>query len=151
MGSLRLARSLNPSLCATASISASISSICFKPRAWISSGATSVVVMRRIAKRCRLLRRRLSQEESAEASSRHRVPADVCGYLIECMRDLMQAGQIVVVVADRHERRQYDQVGKFKLQAVHLIHRHLPMLELCPFNVLAQFANHQFAAEGVWS
>jgi hypothetical protein len=70
----------------------------------------------------------------------------VCGQLIERVRNLMQACQVAVVVGNRVERSQCDQIRQFEMHPAHLIHWHLPVLELCPFDLLLQLADHQFAA-----
>src|SRR6202008_1618257 len=63
--------------------------------------------------------------------------------LLERARKLAEARDIVLVIRDVVERRQSDDAGKPKMQAVHLIHRHLPRLELRALDLLAKLTNYQ--------
>ena len=73
----------------------------------------------------------------------------VGGHLLEHPGDLMQSGEVVVVVLHAIERRQRHQFQKAEMRAVHLVDRHLPGLEAPACNVLAQVSDHQLAAQRI--
>ena len=78
----------------------------------------------------------------------HSLP-HVAGHLIEHPGDLMQSRKVVVVVLHTIERRQAQVSSRLEMRAIHLVDRHFPGFEARFFNVLAQVADHQLAAERI--
>ena len=58
-------------------------------------------------------------------------------------RNLLQARDVVVVVLDRGEGQDGDQLRQVDVRTVHLVDRHLPVLERRVVELLAQVAHHQ--------
>ena len=55
----------------------------------------------------------------------------------------MKTREVILVVLFGHERHLRSQRGQIKMNAVHLIHRHLPWPELCALHAVAQLTKHQ--------
>ena len=67
--------------------------------------------------------------------------------LRERVRDLAQPRNVVVVIVGRIERGVLRQLRQVKLDAVVLVHRHLPLFERRAFLVFDQRAQHQLGGE----
>ena len=69
------------------------------------------------------------------------------GGLAEHARDLMQSGDVVLVVLDRVERNGERQIGKAGVDAILLVDRHLVLFEIVVGDALLQHAHQKIVGE----
>ena len=63
--------------------------------------------------------------------------------------DLVQAGNVILIVFHRAESRVGGQARKCQVQSIHLVDGHFPVFELRAFDLLAQIADHQVPAQAL--
>ena len=68
--------------------------------------------------------------------------------LIEQARQLLQARDVIVVVLDRRERKQRNELRGVDVNAAHLVDRHLPVFERRVIELLLQPAHYQRLVQG---
>ncbi len=70
----------------------------------------------------------------------------VGAYLVKGLGNRMQTRNPVVVILHGREAELGHQLWKVVVDAVHLVHRHLPLLELSPFLLVGQLTQEKVAA-----
>ncbi len=89
-----------------------------------------------------LLQQKLGRHQMVAQAELH-----VGGHLIEHPWQLVQPGNIVLIILHRLERHLPGHGSVVQVHAIHLVNRHLPVIELRALHGLTQVAHHELPIE----